>query len=127
MLRDAVKYGKLYVENLLKYQMSNLSTQVKEGHGQEAMKIIFEVQNTTRQLQSLCLHGKQVKDSIIMSYTPPLKKSMESFMLNVKSIMKENNLLHAINWQVAALKAKKVDGSVMEKEEEIEDSQASQD
>lgn len=51
-----------------------------------------------------------------MGATPALRKSLEAFLLAVKSMLNKNNLL--AGWEVGNLKAKRVDGTVLEKEDD---------
>ena len=118
VLRDAVRYGKTFLDNFVKRWMKFLSTELKRQQ-QDVLEVLQIVQKGTRQLNNLCTHGKCKKDASIVALTPALRRVLESFILSTKSMLKANNCDDSLT--VGTLKARHVDGSVVKLDDVEED------
>ena len=81
------------------------------------------LQGSTRQIQSVCAHGKVLKDAAMSREAPAIKKALEQLIFEVKQMAKENSCLKAL-W-VGNLKHRNIDGTeARESEDEEEDYQS---
>lgn len=79
------------------------------SHAAATTTFLKHFQNTTRQLHIICAHSKVNRDGSLMAHVPSLKRSMETVIYRMKSLLAEHKLLDAF-W-VGNLKNKTLDGT----------------
>ncbi|KAH9257745.1 hypothetical protein BASA81_004211 [Batrachochytrium salamandrivorans] len=115
VLRDAIRFGRVFVDAFVKKQMPPLSAKLKQNQT-FVMDVLGVVQKATRQLQNLCTHAKAKKDASILQATPALRRSLESLLCAIKLMLTENNLLEKAGFFVGVLKARNLNGSLVTKQ-----------
>jgi hypothetical protein len=109
ILREAVKHGKNFVEAFLKKAMPLLNKEF-EINPTEVSLTLSELQKATRQLQTICAHGKDTHDSVVMAVIPSLRKSLETLIYSVKQMVIESK--GRATFEIGNLNAKNLDGSI---------------
>ena len=75
-------------------------------------------------MSSLCAHGKVLKNSQIASEVPAIRKLLETLIYQMKTLAEKNELDHAFT--IGVLKNRKIDGSEVIAEDEIDNSDEDQ-
>lgn len=107
VLIATLKHAKPYVECVQKKWMAFLGTAICT-HTDEVARFLKHFQNSTRQIQNICAHGKVVRDSMMMKFVPALKRGMEAVIYAYKGILADNHLLETF-W-IGNLKNRSLDG-----------------
>merc|ERR1711871_1595285 len=82
----------------------------------KTMKVVSQLQKATRQLHSLCSHGKYHKNSQIASEIPTIRKMLEKIIVQMKALAEKNGVRAAFS--VGLLKKRHIDGTEVLSEEE---------
>ena len=85
------------------------------AHKQTIIEIIQVGQDVTCQMNVISSHGKREKDVNVSREAPRVRKVCETFIHNVKSVMRQNGILDAF-WG-GNLRDKHIDGTLIGKEE----------
>ncbi|KAI7882271.1 hypothetical protein K492DRAFT_145306 [Lichtheimia hyalospora FSU 10163] len=85
-----LKTGRSFVDQFAKHSIP-FFTNVFRSHKNEIVDILKVFQKSTRMLQIICSHVKVIKDVQLSSYVPPLKRSLEIVIFQVKMLLTENN------------------------------------
>lgn len=112
ILREAVKYGKVFVDMFLKKVMPKLNKEF-DNYPDEVTTTLAALQKATRQLQTICAHGKDNRDVAMLASIPSLRRSLESLIYSVKQMVVEHK--GTASFEVGNLKAKNLDGSLFKK------------
>ncbi|CAM9880466.1 unnamed protein product, partial [Ectocarpus fasciculatus] len=81
-----------------------------DSNQNEVIGIVRGVQQATRQMQSLCAHGKDVGDASMSKEAPAVKKLLEEFIFRMKALVQSNDCLAAMT--VGTLKNRSLDGEL---------------
>jgi len=73
------------------------------------VKVISRLQKATRQLHSLCAHGKVLKNKLIANEIPGIRRSLETIIYQMKTMADKNMLSEGFT--IGTLKHRKIDGS----------------
>ncbi|CAN0426766.1 unnamed protein product [Ectocarpus sp. 8 AP-2014] len=82
-----------------------------DSNQDEVLGIVKGLQQTTRQMQSLCAHGKDVGDAAMSKEAPAVKKLLEEFIFRMKSLVQSNDCYWALS--VGNLKNRSLDGELL--------------
>jgi len=107
------KAGAKFMEKFIQHVVPFLEIHF-ESHEQSIMGIIELTQKITRQLNAICGHGKREKDKNIAREAPKVRKICETFIHKMKKLLRKNDVL-SVFWS-GKLKAKNIDGSLVEEE-----------
>ncbi|CAM9123067.1 unnamed protein product [Ectocarpus sp. 12 AP-2014] len=110
VLVSALRESKKIMQVFLKSAMSVLE-RAFDSNQDEVLGIVKGLQQTTRQMQSLCAHGKDVGDAAMSKEAPAVKKLLEEFIFRMKSLVQSNDCLGAIS--VGNLKNRSLDGELL--------------
>eukprot|EP00903_Cladosiphon_okamuranus_P011447 g10784.t1 len=110
VLVSALRESKKIVQVFLKSAMSVLE-RAFESDQDEVMGILKNLQQTTRQMQSLCAHGKDIGDASMSKEAPAVKKLLEGFIFRVRSLAQSHDCLGAMT--VGKLKNRGLDGELV--------------
>ena len=116
ILAVALKQGKTFTEIFMKV-IPTLSQNFAE-HKEAINRVIFNLQRSTRQIQSLCAHSK-TNESKLASVVPSVRKVLELFVFKVKAMLKENN--QAKRFWLGNLKPKSITGEAIKDKQEDEE------
>ncbi|PVV01099.1 hypothetical protein BB560_004497, partial [Smittium megazygosporum] len=61
----------------------------------DILKALFHLQKSTRTMQIICGHSKAVRDLKMSKLVPTVRRSLESIVLRVKELLKNNNCISA--------------------------------
>jgi len=86
-----------------------------DTHYSEVLALLSSIQTSTRQMQTLCAHGKVAKDPTLAKEGPGIKRVLEALIYKVKVMAKANHVLGNV-W-VGALKHRRVDGTCIQDDE----------
>ncbi|KAJ1287788.1 hypothetical protein BS78_02G037500 [Paspalum vaginatum] len=81
----AVKHGGKFIDTFLK-AFNFLETQFNQ-HNDIILKMLRELQKATRIIQTICSEAKGNKRTMITSKVPPVKRSMERLLFQVKALL----------------------------------------
>eukprot|EP00752_Nemacystus_decipiens_P018674 g16742.t1 len=122
VLVSALRESKKIVQVFLKSVMSVLE-RAFDSNQDEVIGILKNLQQTTRQMQSLCAYGKDMGDASMSKEAPVVKKLLEEFIFRVRSLVQSHDCLDAMT--VGKLKNRGLDGELVvapvEESEEEED------
>ncbi|CAN0219224.1 unnamed protein product, partial [Pylaiella littoralis] len=119
VLVSALRESKKIMQVVLKSVVSALERAFKSNQD-EVFGIVKGLQQTTRQMQSLCAHGKFIGDASMSKEAPAVKKILEEFIFRVRSLVQSHDCLGVMS--VQNLKNRSLDGDVIVSPEE-EDSE----
>jgi hypothetical protein len=125
-----MKYGRKICDTIVQdiHWMSENFVKYRE----DILNVIKAFQSCTRKLQWYCENKKAAKDIKLLNSIPPLKKSLESFVLKIKKMFKSNGILTALwfgNLKHKTLSGQIVDSQIVKEEKsasEGSDNEASQ-
>ena len=103
----AVKKGGNFIDKFLKKAMPFVTVYFKD-HEEQVIMVLKTLQNSTRQLQNICTHGKTKKDASMMSAVPGLRKTLESLIFRTKQMLRSNDRMDMF-W-LGTLKNRNIDG-----------------
>ncbi|CBJ26655.1 conserved unknown protein [Ectocarpus siliculosus] len=110
VLVSALRESKKIMQVFLKSAMSVLE-RAFDSNQDEVLGIVKGLQQTTRQMQSLCAHGKDVGDAAMSKEAPAVKKLLEEFIFRMKSLVQSNDCYGALS--VGNLKNRSLDGELL--------------
>jgi len=110
-LTSVLKYGRGFIEVILR-AMPFFEENFK-NHSERVLKILFEVQASTRKMQTLCAHGKIIKDNSASSQVPIVKRLLEKLIYGGEKIARVNNVMEA--YTTGVLKHRNLDGTTARK------------
>tara|TARA_A100001015_G_scaffold292946_1_gene368912 strand:- start:164 stop:664 length:501 start_codon:yes stop_codon:yes gene_type:complete len=84
ILLVAIKEGKRFTESFMKSE--KLIGALFVTNTPKTMKVVSQLQKATRQLHSLCSHGKYHKNSQIASEIPTIRKMLEKIIVQMKAL-----------------------------------------
>lgn len=121
-----LKHGRLAVEHFTKKWMPLLEEWLSDHQEDIMREVMKSFQQGTRQLHTICSHGKAAQELGIAALVPKTKKTLETLMFRVK-VMTEK--LDGEAFSVGNLKHRDIDGNVVssqpdpmsEEEEEADD------
>lgn len=73
------------------------------------LNLISRLQKATRQLHSLCAHGKVLKNKLIANEVPGIRRSLETIIYQMKTIAGKHQL--SDSFSIGTLKHRKIDGT----------------
>ncbi|TRY62096.1 hypothetical protein TCAL_01763 [Tigriopus californicus] len=124
LLRFALKYSRLLLDHFLKHGMPVVDRMFRKSR-EDSITLLKNMQQSTRLLQHACSHSKIFKDVSLAKHVPMLKKTLETFVYRVKSMLALNDAVDAF-W-LGTLKTRDLSGkeilsqtSVESEEEEVE-------
>ncbi|CAM9771375.1 unnamed protein product [Hapterophycus canaliculatus] len=85
VLVSALREGKKIMQVFLKSAMSALE-KAFHSNQDDVFVIVKDLQQTTRQLQTLCAHGKAVGDASMSKEAPAVKKLLEEFIFRFSGL-----------------------------------------
>ena len=103
----AVKKGGSFIDKFLKKAMPFVTVYFNE-HEEQVILVLKTLQNSTRQLQNICTHGKTKKDASMMSAVPGMRKTLESLIFRTKQMLRSNDRMDMF-W-LGTLKNRNIDG-----------------
>ncbi|XP_055883251.1 Fanconi anemia group D2 protein-like [Biomphalaria glabrata] len=117
-LAAALKYGRQFLECFLRQSMPLLDVIFRRRHT-DVEKLLRTLQQSTRMLQHLCGHSKNVKDMSLTNQVPTLKRALETLIFRVKAMLILNNCQDAF-W-VGNLKNRNLKGDEISTQETVKD------
>ncbi|KAG1141804.1 hypothetical protein G6F37_006431 [Rhizopus arrhizus] len=104
-----LKTGKLFIDQFTKHSIPYF-TQIFKTYKANILAIFKDLQASTRVLQIICSHVKVLKDVSLSAYVPPLKKSLENIIYQVKMLVTRNGI-PAPAFFMGALKHRDISGA----------------
>ena len=89
-----LRSGRSFIEGFRKHVIKFMNENFRDWRADIAT-ILREVQLGTRTLQHMCSHSKVVRDNVLVSLVPQLRKSLESLLYDVKLMLEQHNCLAA--------------------------------
>eukprot|EP01133_Synstelium_polycarpum_P011569 gene11569-13502_t len=106
-LVEILRNGKNYIASIIKHFVPKLKECLKDC-AKETMDSVRDMQRVTRTLQAICTHGKTNKDTSITKLVPLVKKTLESFLAEIKLVFTSMGYHNA--FETATLKKKSLQG-----------------
>ncbi|KAL4206758.1 Fanconi anemia protein FANCD2, partial [Rhizopus microsporus] len=104
-----LKTGKLFIDQFTKHSIPYF-TEIFKAHKTSILAIFKDLQASTRVLQIICSHVKVLKDVSLSAYVPPLKRSLENIIYQVKMLVTRNGI-PAPAFFMGALKHRDITGA----------------
>ena len=95
VLITAIKEGKKFIETFMKSE--KLVAALFPTKTPKTLKVVTQLQKATRQLHTLCSHGKQHKNSKITAEIPAIRKMLETIIVQMKKLGNVHTLIHLIH------------------------------
>ncbi|KYQ90384.1 hypothetical protein DLAC_09001 [Tieghemostelium lacteum] len=84
---EAMKQGSKFTQLFTKHFLTQYEVLVKKGHTSGTNELLKLFQNCTRKLDELCGDAKLIKEKSITKLVPDVKKTIESFNMETRSIL----------------------------------------
>ncbi|PVU93253.1 hypothetical protein BB559_003371 [Furculomyces boomerangus] len=110
VLVSSMKAGLACVDVVLKKVLPYLE-KIFLFHKERILGAILHLQKATRTLQIICGHSKAIKDLALTRLVPMIRRSLESFVIRVKTLLKNNNCLSLFD--LGPLKHRSINGQVV--------------
>ncbi|KAI8640921.1 Fanconi anaemia protein FancD2 nuclease-domain-containing protein [Parasitella parasitica] len=120
-----LKAGRIFIDQFTKHSVPYFSSVFKE-HSPSILSIFKDLQSSTRMLQIICSHVKVLKDVSQSAYVPPLKKSLEIVIYQVKLVLIENRIPQSAFF-MGALKHRDIHGAEVSSQDLSASSEEEQD
>ncbi|KAI9258491.1 Fanconi anemia protein FancD2 nuclease-domain-containing protein [Sporodiniella umbellata] len=104
-----LKTGKNFIDQFTKHSIPYFS-QIFKTYRTNILVILKDLQASTRVLQIICSHVKVLKDISLSAYVPPLKKSLENVIYQVKMLVTRNGIPSSAFF-MGALKHRDISGA----------------
>lgn len=86
----SLKHGKTIIDNFIKNGLP-ICEKLFHLFQDDIVSTLKHLQSSTRQLQHLTCHSKVTQDTVLAKQVPPLKKSLESLIFQVKAMLAFHN------------------------------------
>lgn len=115
LVGSAMRAGRAFVEFFTRNYLPFLKNNFKQDYA-TVVPILKGQQKATRLLQSLCSHGKSLRDPSLTAIVPSLRKALELLLYKVKDVLVSHSKNQAFT--VADLKNRNIQGDVVSAEEQ---------
>ncbi|KAF2070513.1 hypothetical protein CYY_008161 [Polysphondylium violaceum] len=114
ILKQGMNYISLFSKHFIPYFKKNAKDDLKTF-----MVILKAVQEATRQLHSICAHGKKTKDNLITPLIPQAKKTFDTLNMDIKVALSNMGALNAFS--TSNLSRQNLKGEIMKNEDDDDD------
>nr|KAJ3422719.1 Fanconi anemia group D2 protein [Polyrhizophydium stewartii] len=105
-----LKQSRAFLQAFIKRVLPVLTREFKRAR-EDIIKMLRRVQTGTRLLQSVCSESKTARDAALAACVPPMRKTLETFLYEVKRLLADNNSLQAFS--IGNLKHRAITGEVI--------------
>lgn len=110
ILNHSLKYGRQFVEIFSRLALPLIGRNLGQQKDRVS-NILKSLQAGTRMLQNVCAHAKSFKDTTLTGAVPLMRKTLETFIFTVKSMLSKHNHLDAL-W-IGNLKHRDLQGEIV--------------